>query len=153
MWPLAEGMSCIIRKASKKGDADTVGVVTRYGPNNRRPSLGPRSRSTRRLRHERQLCPPPSELRVALWSAWLRREVGNDSASSLWVRARGEIVLYDPGAIVDHYSGVRHDEDKRESPTRRAELDATYNVSLAVLYLRPDLRWRYLPINSSWGAA
>jgi glycosyltransferase involved in cell wall biosynthesis len=127
-----------------KGDADTVGVVTRYGRIIGNHHLGHGAvrpvdiAKGANCAYRRASYGSPSGLRGS------GAEVGNDLASSLWVRARGEIVLYDPAAIVDHYVGVRHDEDKRGSPTRRAELDATYNVSLAVLYLRPELRWRYL---------
>jgi glycosyltransferase involved in cell wall biosynthesis len=71
-------------------------------------------------------------------------EVANDLASSLWVRTHGQVVVYDPTVLVDHYPGTRHDQDTRVAPSRQAQFNATYNTALVLFSLRSDLTRRYL---------
>ena len=60
-------------------------------------------------------------------------QVHNELDISLAVRARGWTLLYDPAIAVDHYWGVRHDEDKREQRTPRALADAVHNELYVLL--------------------
>ena len=70
-------------------------------------------------------------------------EVANDMAMSLFVRSHGSDLIYDPDIVVDHYPGVRLDEDIRNQPSERAALDAVYNVTYAVCSIYPSIRLRY----------
>jgi glycosyltransferase involved in cell wall biosynthesis len=70
-------------------------------------------------------------------------EVANDMATSLFVRSRGLELIYDPEIVVDHFPGVRFDADGRNQPSRRAELDAVYNVSYAICSTNPSIRGRF----------
>ena len=70
-------------------------------------------------------------------------EVANDMAMSLFVRSHGSDLIYDPDIVVDHYPGVRLDEDVRNQPSKRAELDAVYNVTYAICSTYPSVCLRY----------
>lgn len=71
-------------------------------------------------------------------------EVANDLASSLRVGTRGQRVIYDPLVVVDHFPAERYEGDGRQTPSRKAAMDATFNTAFALLSLRPELRRRYL---------
>jgi GT2 family glycosyltransferase len=71
-------------------------------------------------------------------------QVGNDMATSLRAATLGGRVVYEPGALVDHYPGPRFDEDARRDPSPRAVLDSVYNQTYVIASLRPDLRNRRL---------
>ncbi len=68
----------------------------------------------------------------------------NDMASCLEVRRSGGRVVYDPTIVVDHYPGERHDEDGRSTPTRRAQLDGTFNEAFTIFSLARERRLPYL---------
>jgi cellulose synthase/poly-beta-1,6-N-acetylglucosamine synthase-like glycosyltransferase len=59
-------------------------------------------------------------------------QVCNDMAFSVAVRRKGWTLLYDPRVAVDHYPGVRHDEDKRHQVSYVACFNAAFNQSLVV---------------------
>lgn len=70
--------------------------------------------------------------------------VGHELATGLRVLARGYRLVYEPEALVDHYPGRRFDDDDRAGPSATAAVNATYNETLAVGSVRPDLRHRRL---------
>ncbi len=59
-------------------------------------------------------------------------QVCNDMAFSVAVHRRGWVLLYDPAVAVDHYPGVRHDEDRRNEVSYLACHNAVFNQSLIV---------------------
>lgn len=59
-------------------------------------------------------------------------QVGNDMALSLAVRRSGWVLWYDPQVAVDHYPGVRHDEDLRNQVAYEACRNAAFNQALIV---------------------
>lgn len=71
-------------------------------------------------------------------------QVANDLATSLYVRAKGLRLVYDPSVVIDHYPGQRFDEDSRGAQSRQAKLDGVYNFAYAICSVRPDVRRRYL---------
>jgi glycosyltransferase involved in cell wall biosynthesis len=68
----------------------------------------------------------------------------HDMASCLEVRRSGGRVVYDPGIVVDHYPGQRHDEDGRSTTTRRARRNGTFNEAFSVFSLARERRIPYL---------
>ena len=63
---------------------------------------------------------------------------------SLWAKDRGWQVRFDPFLVVDHHPQQRHDVDGRDRPARAAVTDASFNYTLGLLSLRPQLRRRRL---------
>jgi cellulose synthase/poly-beta-1,6-N-acetylglucosamine synthase-like glycosyltransferase len=59
-------------------------------------------------------------------------QVCNDMAFSVAVRRKGWALLYDPAVAVDHYPGVRHDEDQRREVSYLACRNAAFNQALIV---------------------
>jgi glycosyltransferase involved in cell wall biosynthesis len=55
---------------------------------------------------------------------------------------RGWRLIYDPGAIVDHYVAMRFDADQRDAPAPSAVRDAAYNLVTCVVNEAPELFWR-----------
>jgi glycosyltransferase involved in cell wall biosynthesis len=58
----------------------------------------------------------------------------------LAVRRRGWRIIYDPAIAVDHYLGMRHDNDRRDQFNFRALSDAVHNETLALLEHLPSIR-------------
>lgn len=69
-------------------------------------------------------------------------QVHFEIATSLWAKARGWRLVYDPAAVVDHYPGPRFDNDRRGRPDREATRNEAYNLVWATLSFRPAIRWR-----------
>jgi glycosyltransferase involved in cell wall biosynthesis len=67
-------------------------------------------------------------------------QVFNELAICLAVADRGQKVVYDPRAQVDHYPGERFDEDRRTARTLRAAANAAFNESFVLFSLRPGNR-------------
>jgi len=63
-------------------------------------------------------------------------------ATSLWARARGWTLIYDPAAVADHEPAERFDADQRGAPEHSATSDSAHNLVLGVVSQRPDLRVR-----------
>jgi len=61
---------------------------------------------------------------------------------SLSARRRGWRLIYDPGALVDHYVAPRFDADRRHRPARSAVQNAAYNLVTCLLQEAPELFWR-----------
>lgn len=59
-------------------------------------------------------------------------QVCNDMGFSVAVHRRGWVLLYDPQVELDHYPGVRHDEDRRNEVSYLACHNAAFNQALIV---------------------
>ena len=69
-------------------------------------------------------------------------EVHNEIAISLWARAQGWRLIYDPGAVVDHSLGPRFDVDQRDRPAPQGVSNEAYNLVFTLLSLEPSLTRR-----------
>jgi GT2 family glycosyltransferase len=67
-------------------------------------------------------------------------QVANDLATSLRASTAFGRVIYEPGALVDHFPGTRFGDDTRVNPNRAAVSDSIYNQAFVVASLRPDMR-------------
>jgi cellulose synthase/poly-beta-1,6-N-acetylglucosamine synthase-like glycosyltransferase len=72
-------------------------------------------------------------------------QVANDLKFSLSLRRAGWTLLYDPAVAVDHFPGVRHDDDRRDRFSALAERNKAHNQTLALLdFLPPGRRVVFL---------
>jgi hypothetical protein len=71
-------------------------------------------------------------------------QVHFEVATCLWAADRGWRLVMDPGAEVDHLPGPRFDADRRGAPAAKATFDAAYNLTIALITMRPTLATRRL---------
>jgi cellulose synthase/poly-beta-1,6-N-acetylglucosamine synthase-like glycosyltransferase len=71
-------------------------------------------------------------------------QVHNEVAICTWATDQGWRLIYDPSIVVDHYTGPRFDKDGRQRRAKGAVYDEAYNLTVALLSLRSDLRLRRL---------
>jgi cellulose synthase/poly-beta-1,6-N-acetylglucosamine synthase-like glycosyltransferase len=67
-------------------------------------------------------------------------QVHNDLAFSLTVKRRGWRLIYDPQVAIDHFPGMRFDEDQRSSFNDQACRNMAHNETLTLLEYLPPLQ-------------